>query len=70
MPSAVAAEAVAAAEKAAERQAEGIRSWSARLNLVIEVLDDLFSWNITKMFCKQYSNILFTLDSLIVEFKV
>lgn len=42
MPSAVAAEAAAAAEKAAERQAEGIRSWSARLNLVIEVLDRAF----------------------------
>lgn len=41
VPSAVAAEAAAAAEKAAERQAEGIRSWSARLNLVIEVLDHL-----------------------------
>lgn len=39
VPSAVTASAAAAAERAAERQAQGIRSWSARLNLVIEVCD-------------------------------
>ncbi|XP_063534918.1 intermembrane lipid transfer protein VPS13A-like [Cydia strobilella] len=37
IPSSVATEAAVAAEKAAERQARGIRTWSARINLVIEL---------------------------------
>ncbi|KAJ2950876.1 hypothetical protein O0L34_g5236 [Tuta absoluta] len=37
VPSGVAAEAAVATEKAVEKQAEGIRTWSARLNLVIEI---------------------------------
>ncbi|XP_075975072.1 intermembrane lipid transfer protein VPS13A-like isoform X2 [Anticarsia gemmatalis] len=37
IPSSVASEAALAAERAAERQAQGMRSWSTRLNLVIEI---------------------------------
>ncbi|CAB3254271.1 unnamed protein product [Arctia plantaginis] len=37
IPSSVATEAALAAERAAEKQAQGIRSWSTRLNLVIEI---------------------------------
>ncbi|XP_049872672.1 intermembrane lipid transfer protein VPS13A-like isoform X2 [Pectinophora gossypiella] len=37
IPSSVAMEAAVATERAVERQAEGLRTWSARLNLVIEI---------------------------------